>query len=56
MTIFYIFFVTINSVNKSNRWYVTKNLLTKEEKGKEKKNGGTWGIFIGQDVRDRMCC
>ena len=37
--------VTINSMNKSNRWYVTKNLLTKEERGKEEKNGGTWGIY-----------
>ena len=30
-------FVTINSMNKSNRWYVTKNLLTREERGKEEK-------------------
>ena len=40
-----IFFIfkeceTINSMNKSNRWYATKNLLTKEEREKE---GKEWG-------------
>ena len=34
-------FVTINSRNESTRWRITENLLTKEERGKEEKNGGT---------------
>ena len=39
--------MTINSMNKSNRCYATKNLLTKEEREKEEKNErGTWGIYM----------
>ena len=52
----FVIAVTINSMNKSNRWYVTKNLLTKEERGKEEKNEGKPGAFIGQDARGSKCC
>ena len=38
-------------MNKSNRWYVIKNLLTKEEREKEKKNEERSGVFVCQDVR-----
>ena len=49
--------MTINSMNKSNRWYATKNLLTKEERVKEEKNeGGTWGIYMsGCQMTDDRC-
>ena len=41
----HLFNVTINSMNKSNRWRVTDNLQTEEKRRKEEKNGGCGGYL-----------
>ena len=38
--------VTITTMNDSNRWHITENLLTTEERGKEKRDGARGGIYI----------
>ena len=35
--------VTITTMNDSNRWHITENLPTTEERGKEKRDGDRGG-------------